>query len=83
VRAIGGLKDTVLDYDTYQRNGTGFMFQPYEPQALLETIDKALRVYDNKGTWSALQYTAMNMDFSWDRSARAYSTLYEQLFALR
>jgi starch synthase len=79
VRAVGGLKDTVLDYDTYQRSGTGFVFRPYDPQALLETIDKALRVYDNKRAWSALQRRAMSMDFSWDRSARAYSTLYEEL----
>jgi starch synthase len=79
VRAIGGLKDTVLDYDTYRRSGTGFVFQPYEPQALLETIGKALRVYGNKRVWNPLQRRAMTMDFSWDRSARAYSLLYEQL----
>jgi starch synthase len=79
VRAIGGLKDTVLDYDADRGSGTGFVFQPYDSQALLETIDRALRLYDNKRAWNELRRRAMSMDFSWDRSARAYSVLYEQL----
>jgi starch synthase len=79
VRAIGGLKDTVLDYDQYRRSGTGFVFHPYEPQALLETIDRALHVFANKRTWAALRRRAMSMDFSWDRSAQEYGRIYEQL----
>ena len=81
VRAIGGLKDTVLDYDG-RGSGTGFVFQPYDSRALLETIDRALRVYDNQRAWNELRGRAMSMDFSWDRSARAYSALYEQLLHL-
>jgi starch synthase len=79
VRAIGGLKDTVLDYDKYRRSGTGFVFYPYEPQALLETIDRALHAFANRRTWAALQRRAMTMDFSWDRSAQEYGRIYEQL----
>jgi starch synthase len=79
VRAIGGLKDTVLDYDQYRRSGTGFVFHPYEPQALLETIDRALHVFANRRTWAALRRRAMSMDFSWDRSAQEYGRIYEQL----
>ena len=79
VRAIGGLKDTVLDYDRYRKSGTGFVFHPYEPQALLETIERALRVFANRRAWTALCRRAMSMDFSWDRSAQAYSRIYEQL----
>jgi starch synthase len=79
VRAVGGLKDTVADYDAETGSGTGFVFAPYEPQALMGAIDRALRAYRNKRAWTALRRRAMNMDFSWDRSAEAYCGVYEEL----
>ncbi|HUD00327.1 MAG TPA: glycosyltransferase, partial [Candidatus Polarisedimenticolaceae bacterium] len=81
VRAVGGLKDTVQDYDAERSAGTGFVFHPYEAQELLKTIDRALEVFPDKKSWIALQRRAMSMDFSWDRSARAYSKIYQQLLA--
>jgi starch synthase len=79
VRAVGGLKDTVEDFDPERGTGTGFVFGPYEPQALMAAIERALRVYSDKKAWTALRRRAMSMDFSWDRSAGAYDSLYEQL----
>jgi starch synthase len=79
VRAIGGLKDTVIDYDAEPDKGTGFVFDGYDPNALRETVETALRVFVDKRLWAALIQRAMRMDFSWDRSAQAYSNLYEQL----
>src|SRR5919112_385151 len=70
VRAVGGLKDTVEDYNAARSAGTGFLFEVYEPQELLKAIDRALDIFSDKKSWSALQRRAMNMDFSWDRSAR-------------
>jgi starch synthase len=80
VRAIGGLKDTVTDYDAERDDGTGFVFDSYEPQALWESIERALRVFAKNKAWTGLRRRAMRMDFSWDRSAQAYSDLYEQLW---
>ena len=79
VRAVGGLKDSVENYDAKTGSGTGFIFDPYEPEALLGAIDRGLQAYRNKRAWTALRRRAMNMDFSWDRSAEAYCTLYDQL----
>ena len=79
VRAVGGLKDTVEDFDPEQETGTGFVFGPYEPQAFLAAIERALQIYGKKKTWTALRRRAMSMDFSWERSADAYSILYQQL----
>ena len=79
VRAVGGLKDTVEDYDSEKRTGTGFVFGSYDALAFLEAIDRALRVFQEKRVWTALRRRAMSMDFSWDHSAQAYSNLYEQL----
>jgi starch synthase len=79
VRAVGGLKDTVEDYNAENGTGTGFVFEAYEPPALLQTIDRALRVYENKRAWTALRRRAMAQDFSWDRSAAAFDALYRQV----
>jgi starch synthase len=81
VRAVGGLKDTVQDYNTERSGGTGFVFEAYQAQELLKTIDRALALFPDKKSWTALQRRAMSMDFSWDRSARAYSKIYQELLA--
>ena len=79
VRAVGGLKDTVEDYDPENQTGTGFVFQEYEGKALLAAIDRGLAVFRDKQAWTALRRRAMAMDYSWDRSAKLYSNLYRQL----
>ena len=79
VRAIGGLKDTVEDYNAESQSGTGFVFSPYDSAAMIAAIDRSLLVYRDKQAWTALRQRAMGADFSWDRSAKLYSNLYEQL----
>jgi len=81
VRAVGGLKDTVEDYNAERSAGTGFVFESYDAQELWKTIDRALELFPDKKSWIELQRRAMSMNFSWDRSARAYSRLYQQLLA--
>ena len=79
VRAVGGLKDTVQDYDPEVESGTGFVFEPYDAEAMLDAIDRGLAAYHDKRAWPEIQRRAMAMDFSWDRSAQAYSNLYQRL----
>jgi starch synthase len=79
VRPVGGLKDTVDDYDAERQTGTGFVVTSHTPDALLDAIDRGLAVYRNRRAWIAFRRRAMSMDFSWDRSARAYSELYQRL----
>ncbi len=79
VRSIGGLKDTVEDYEAEKGTGTGFVFGPYEPEALFEAVERALRVFPEKRAWTVIRRNAMSRDFSWDRSAQAYGNLFEQL----
>ena len=79
VRAVGGLKDTVQQCDTDAETGTGFVFEPYEAQTLLDAIDRSLQVFHNQTAWTALRRRAMAMDFSWERSAKRYVDLYRQL----
>jgi len=79
VRATGGLKDTVGEFDPNTGKGSGFLFRPYDVSALLEAMDRALLMFSRKEEWTRLMKNAMAADFSWDRSARAYHDLYRKL----
>ena len=78
VRAVGGLEDTVEDFDGWTR-GTGFKFRQYAPQALLLAVRRALDAYRDRRAWRGIVVRGMAQDFSWDRSARSYEALYELL----
>ncbi len=78
VRKTGGLADTVEDFNEVDSGGTGFVFEPYEPQALLDCIKKAVRVFSRKRTWFKIMKQGMVKDFSWAGSARKYLEVYER-----
>jgi starch synthase len=80
VRATGGLADTVVDTTAQTlADGTanGFVFTEPSPQALWQTIERALALWPDRGTWVKLMRTGMSADWSWDRSAGEYVRLYE------
>ena len=81
VRATGGLKDSVEEFDTVAGTGVGFVFQRYDAGALLDAVDRALGLFQRKDEWKKLMKNAMTADFSWNRSAREYVQLYEKLLS--
>ncbi len=83
VRAVGGLVDTVRPYDPTTGQGTGFLFANYRPDALLDALNRALAVYRDPRRWRRLQKNGMRKDFSWDRSAAEYVTVYKRVMASR
>jgi starch synthase len=78
VRAVGGLADTVTDYSPGSIGSTGFVFEPYTPEALFKALSRALALYADRPAWQALQLAGMRQDHSWDRSAREYVKIYER-----
>ncbi|HSU69622.1 MAG TPA: glycogen synthase GlgA [Tepidisphaeraceae bacterium] len=78
VRATGGLFDTVHNFDARTGDGTGFTFDQYSAQALLNTLQWALGVYADRDAWRRMQTAGMTQDFSWDASARQYVKVYER-----
>ncbi|PNH94880.1 glycogen synthase GlgA [Vibrio diazotrophicus] len=77
VREVGGLKDTVLDYDKYPSEATGFGFQEPSPEALLITMQRALLFYlQHPDLLLEVQQRAMRCDFSWRESALEYVKMY-------
>ncbi len=78
VRAVGGLADTIEDYDSDTGEGNGFVFEEYSSKALLETIERAIQTYKDKSAWHKLVRNAMQADFSWRVSAQKYVELYKR-----
>ena len=78
VRAVGGLENTVAEWNPALNTGTGFKFEAYEAQALLDAIDRALAAFYDKKQWSQLMQNGMAQNFSWDKPAREYVAVYEE-----
>jgi len=77
VRATGGLNDTVENYDQDTGNGTGFKFWEPGSEALYNTIYWAQDTYYNrKNHFKKLIQNAMQENFSWDKSAKEYVSIY-------
>lgn len=79
VRETGGLRDTVIPYNEFTREGNGFSFTNYNAHDMLYTIRRALNFYYDKKAWDKLVIKAMNRDYSWSRSAKKYIELYSLL----
>jgi starch synthase len=79
VRATGGLDDTIEDYDPIAGVGNGFKFTPYTAPALIETVKRAIAVYGDKEAWRRVMANGMACDFSWEKSAKEYLSLYDKL----
>ena len=80
VRETGGLKATVEPYNEYDGTGTGFSFANYDARELLSTINYSKRIYfDYKDQWQNMMKRAMEQDYSWDRSAKIYEQLYNEI----
>ena len=78
VRETGGLKDTVIPYNIFTDEGNGFSFTNFNADDMLFTIKVAEGVYyDKPEIWEKLVKRNMDLDFSWDKSAREYLKLYE------
>jgi ADP-glucose type glycogen/starch synthase len=78
VRNTGGLADTITDLDSGSVKANGFRFSAATTAAMLATIDRTLKVFANRKRWLNLARSGMQADFSWQRSAIEYQTLYQQ-----
>jgi starch synthase len=83
VRSTGGLDDTIQPFDPVTGDGTGFKFAEATAQALQEAVRTAVALYRRPDQWRRLVRNGMACDFSWDRSAREYVALYQQIVSRR
>jgi len=78
VRKTGGLADTVIDEDKKPGEGNGFEFSGYSKEAFIKAIKRALKLFRDGEAWTRLVKRAMSGDYSWDKSAREYLSLYRE-----
>jgi len=79
VRETGGLKDTILPFDDKKKTGTGFTFANYDAYDMLGAIKRAVDVYNKENSFKTLQQNAMNVNSSWENSAKKYLELYKSI----
>jgi starch synthase len=83
VRATGGLRDTVTDYNAIKSKATGIHFSKLTSRAFDIAIKQAVSLYRTPRIWSRIRSNALKRDSSWDASAQAYLQLYESLISTK
>jgi starch synthase len=83
VRRTGGLADSVQMWDSQTRQGTGIVFNDFDSNAIRWAIHTALDLHKDRDAWLQMMRNAMTQDFSWDRQAQEYVTLYDGLVQKR
>ena len=78
VRETGGLRDSVIPYNRYTGEGTGFSFANYNAHEMMFTLLGAADLYrTHRERWQGLVANAMATDFGWERAAEQYLALYQ------
>lgn len=83
VHSVGGLADTVTDYNPKTGKGNGFVFAKYDAVEFLTAIVRALETFRHEAAWKKLVVAGMRQSHSWEIPARKYLTLYRKAVRLR
>jgi starch phosphorylase len=76
VHRVGGLADSVENYNPATRTGTGFVFEQPDAMSLYGALVRALEAYARPDEWRGLQERGMRADFTWAHSAEEYVAMY-------
>ena len=77
VRKVGGLADTVENYDPGKNQGNGFTFDNFDSMSLMMSLTRAFENFRNAEVWQGIQRRGMERDFSWKNSALEYARLFD------
>ena len=78
-RETGGLANTIRHVSRKVNGGTGFLFKEPYPSVFASTLTRALLLHQKPDIWNQIQINGMEMDFSWENSARKYIEVYREL----
>ena len=68
----------MIDADS-SSDGTGFLFKDFSHEELGKAIERAISAKTDALRWESIIRNAMNSDFSWENSAKAYAELYREI----
>jgi len=78
VRRVGGLADTVVPYEERPEEATGFGFEDFTAQALLDSVRGAVEVFGEPKRFREIQRRGMALDPSWDAHTGEYEDVYRK-----
>lgn len=79
VRAVGGLDDSVIDFNENPARADGIKFYEYSVRALTKAIRKAMAMYSRGDLVDLYRQNGMKRDFSWKRAVASYEAIYQTL----
>lgn len=80
VRAVGGLKDTVIDVG--DEHGRGFRFIQLTADDAFHAVRRATEFYRQSDQVKLLRERIMSLDFSWENSAQQYIQIYDEMISV-
>ena len=80
VRRTGGLKDTVIDFGD---GGNGICHDQATVGDVCYSIQRAIKLYDDKKQLNKIRKMGMNTDHSWERVCQEYIEMYKQIIDKR
>ncbi|MDO8434895.1 MAG: glycogen synthase GlgA [Candidatus Binatus sp.] len=79
VRATGGLRDTVSEFDAASGTGNGFVFEKFEAAEMVAALSRAVATFRNREGWRRLMANCFAADFSWEAAAHKYVDWFARL----
>jgi starch synthase len=79
VRKVGGLNDTVQNFNPKTGRGNGFSFSAFNALALYGSIIAALENFKHRQVWRDLVVRAMRESNTWEIPAKKYVVLYKKI----
>jgi starch synthase len=79
VRATGGLRDTVSEFDRARGTGNGFAFEKFEATEMVAALSRMVATFRDRTKWRRLMANCFASDFSWDRAANQYAEWFTRL----
>lgn len=78
VRRVGGLYDTVKNFNPTTNQGTGFTFGAFDAFSFFEAVIRALETHKYKKVFREIIVRGMKESNSWQIPAKKYVTLYKK-----
>jgi len=83
VRATGGLRDTVSEFDPATGTGNGFVFENFDANEMVAALARMVATFKQRATWRKLMANCFASDFSWEWAARQYVEWFTRLRNVR
>jgi starch synthase len=79
VRATGGLRDTVREFDPARGIGNGFVFDKFDAAEMVAALSRMAAMFRDRATWRRLMQNCFASDFSWERAVAQYLAWFARL----